>query len=89
MRFHAVVRGRVQGVGFRWFVREQARALDLAGWVANQRDGSVEVEAEGSTNGIDSLRQALSRGPDGASVAGVDELPPTSGALARPFTIMR
>lgn len=89
MRLHAVVRGRVQGVGFRWFVREEARALDLAGWVANRRDGSVEVEAEGSADGIDRLRQVLLRGPDGASVAGVDELPPSDGVLARPFTIMR
>jgi len=69
MRLHAVVRGRVQGVGFRWFVREQARALDLAGWVANRRDGSVEVEADGAPDAIAGLRQALARGPDGAAVA--------------------
>ena len=54
MQLHVVVRGRVQGVGFRWFVREAARALGLAGWVRNRPDGSVEVAAEGD---------AASRGP--------------------------
>ena len=47
MRVHLVVRGRVQGVGFRWFVKEVARGLDLAGWVKNRADGGVEVVAEG------------------------------------------
>jgi hypothetical protein len=47
-RLHAVVHGRVQGVGFRYFVMREARALGLSGWVRNQADGSVEVEAEGA-----------------------------------------
>jgi len=89
MRLHAVVRGRVQGVGFRWFVREQARALDLAGWVANRRDGSVEVEADGAPDAIAGLRQALARGPDGAVVEAVDTLAPSEGELQHPFTITR
>ena len=89
MRLHAVVRGRVQGVGFRWFVREEARALDLAGWVANRRDGTVEVEAEGAAGAIESLREVLARGPDGAVVSAVETLPPTEVALQRPFMISR
>jgi acylphosphatase len=89
MRIHVVARGRVQGVGFRWFVREAARRLDLAGWVLNRADGGVEVEAEGPAPAIESLRVALAKGPDGAVVTTLEELPPTSEVLPRPFTILR
>ena len=70
------IRGRVQGVGFRWFARVQGRRLGLAGWVANQPDGSVEVAASGDQSRLDELRRALRRGPDGADVTSVDELDP-------------
>lgn len=89
MRLHAVVRGRVQGVGFRWFVREEARKLGLAGCVANRRDGTVEVEAEGPAEAIASLERVLERGPEHAVVDGVDSLPPTDAVLQHPFTISR
>jgi acylphosphatase len=89
MRIHVVVRGRVQGIGFRWFVREAARALDVAGWVLNRPDGSVEVEADGSEAAIQSLRAALQTGPEGAVVAALDDLGPTGDVLARPFIIRR
>ena len=89
MRLHAVVRGRVQGVGFRWFVRETARSLDLAGWVMNRRDGRVEVEAEGTADAIESLNRALNEGPDGAHVEQVEPLPPSHANLEHPFTIVR
>ena len=94
-RMHVVVRGRVQGVGFRWFVREVARGLDLAGHVLNRRDGAVEVEAEGSPSAITALRAELAQGPDGAYVESVDDVPSvSSGAgdsrpLERPFSIVR
>jgi acylphosphatase len=88
-RLHVVVRGRVQGVGFRWFVREAARALDLAGHVLNRRDGGVEVEAEGSASALAALRRRLEEGPDGARVESLDELPSSAAALERPFTITR
>jgi acylphosphatase len=89
MRLHVVVHGRVQGVGFRWFVKDAARRLDLAGWVRNRGDGSVEVAAEGTDDSIATLRSALERGPDGARVEAVDDAPPVDDPLARPFAIER
>ncbi|HEY4129250.1 MAG TPA: acylphosphatase [Gemmatimonadaceae bacterium] len=86
---HVVVRGRVQGVGFRWFVRERARALDLAGWVMNRGDGCVEVAADGAEHAIAQLRAVLGRGPDGANVTAVEDLESNDGSLDRPFTIAR
>jgi acylphosphatase len=70
-RVEAVVRGHVQGVGFRWFVSRVASRLELEGWVANEADGSVRVVAEGSLPALDELVGALERGPAGASVADV------------------
>jgi acylphosphatase len=68
-RLHAVVRGRVQMVGFRYFVLEQAQALNLTGWVRNGDDGeSVEVAAEGPENALRELEAALRRGPGSARV---------------------
>jgi acylphosphatase len=68
MRLEARVRGRVQGVGFRYFVLRQARALGLTGWVANEPDGSVRAVAEGATEAIDRLDDILRSGPPGAVV---------------------
>ncbi len=62
-RLHAVVRGRVQGVGFRYFTRHVATALDLTGWVRNGDDGSVELEAQGAAAAVDQFRAALRQGP--------------------------
>ncbi len=70
-RLDAVVTGRVQGVGYRWFVREQARALGLAGWVRNEADGSVRVVAEGASSTLDALDAALREGPSGSVVRDV------------------
>ena len=69
IRFH--VTGRVQGVGFRWFVVKEARALGLAGYVRNLADGSVEVVAEGEAAALERLAAALAHGPAAARVAGV------------------
>jgi acylphosphatase len=88
-RIHVVVRGRVQGVGFRWFVREAARDARLAGWVRNRRDGAVELEVEGSEAALESFRARIARGPDGAVVSSVDDVAVTTEALAQPFTIIR
>jgi acylphosphatase len=89
MQAHVVVRGRVQGVGFRWFVRETAERIGVAGWVRNRPDGSVEVAADGDDAAIQLLRSALARGPSGASVTSIDDLPPHGTPLVRPFSILR
>lgn len=82
------LRGRVQGVGFRWFVRSQATSLGLAGWVANAPDGSVEIAASGDQAKLDYLRRAVARGPDGASVEMIEQLPPLDD-LPFPFSVRR
>jgi len=78
--FHAVVTGRVQGVGFRFSVVRQARVLGLFGTVANRPDGGVEVEAEGELPDLQRLLAWLRRGPPGAHVRDVQvEWLPWSG----------
>lgn len=67
------VRGRVQGVGFRWFVEHEARALGVAGWVRNNSDGSVEVLASGTRDQLSALRSRLQQGPRAARVDNVEE----------------
>jgi acylphosphatase len=89
MHMHVVVRGRVQGVGFRWFVREAARAAGLSGWVKNSSDGSVEVVASGDEASVGALRLALYSGPAGASVASVEEVAGIVGDLPHPFSVLR
>lgn len=68
-----IVRGRVQGVGFRWFVEREAHILGVAGWVRNNTDSSVEVLAVGSRDQISGLRSRLREGPRAARVDDVQE----------------
>ena len=68
----AVVSGRVQGVTYRQACRQEARRLDLIGWVRNRRDGSVEVWAQGSPDRIEKLIDWLWQGPPYAHVTGVE-----------------
>jgi acylphosphatase len=68
-----VVRGRVQGVGFRWFVEREARALGISGWVRNNSDGSVEVLASGTREQLSALRSLLQQGPRASRVDNVEE----------------
>jgi acylphosphatase len=78
-RIRAIVRGDVQGVGFRAATAQEARRARIAGWVRNMRDGSVEVEAEGTVQAVDALIKWLRRGPSLARVTAVeidDSLPP-------------
>lgn len=70
-----IVIGRVQGVGFRWFVDHEARALGLAGWVRNNLDGTVETLAMGTEQQHAALRRRLQQGPRAARVDEVKELP--------------
>jgi acylphosphatase len=72
-RLHLVFHGRVQGVGFRWFVMHEAAKFGLAGAVWNRRDGAVEVEAEGTRENLERLRAVIRRGPSGARVSAMDE----------------
>lgn len=68
MVLHFLVQGRVQGVGFRWFVQREASELDLHGWVRNTEDGHVEVVAAGKPHDLNELRTSLRRGPRGSRV---------------------
>ena len=68
-----VVRGRVQGVGFRFFVEREAHMLGIAGWVRNNPDGTVEVLAMGTREQLMGLRGRLRDGPRAARVDDVDE----------------
>jgi acylphosphatase len=87
---HVRIAGRVQGVGFRWFVREEARRLGLSGWVTNLPNGEVEVRASGEDRAVGRLRRALEVGPTGAEVAQVREVDESAAAtLPYPFTIHR
>lgn len=76
-----VVRGRVQGVGFRWFVEREAHTLGVAGWVRNRADGTVEVLAMGSKEQLSNLHARLRQGPRAARVDEVDvsEAQPVEG----------
>lgn len=73
MVLHFLVRGRVQGVGFRWFVQREASELDLHGWVRNTEDGDVEIVASGTPEDLADLRTSLRKGPRGARVDNVIE----------------
>jgi len=71
-RLVAIVRGMVQGVGYRWFVQREAARLGLEGWVANEADGSVEVVAEGPEPALGELVLMLWEGPPGSRVGNVE-----------------
>jgi acylphosphatase len=68
-----IITGRVQGVGFRWFVEREAKAIGVAGWVRNNDDGAVEVVASGNEEHLARLRKALEQGPRAARVDEVRE----------------
>ena len=71
-RLHAVVRGNVQGVGFRYFIQRKARDLGLHGWVRNNDDGTVELVAEGGRPELEKLMMAAEEGPRMARVQRVE-----------------
>ena len=67
-RLEAVVHGRVQGVGFRYYALRVATGLGLGGWVANEPDGSVRCVAQGSRGDLEAFTRDLAAGPPGATV---------------------
>jgi len=79
-----LVRGRVQGVGFRWFVEREAHILGIAGWVRNNHDGSVEVLAQGTRDQLSGLHSRLREGPRAARVdiVEVSEENPAAGLVS-------
>jgi acylphosphatase len=86
-RVAATVRGRVQGVGFRYFVVAAAMRLGVDGWVANAQDGTVHCEVEGDGRAVAELVRELERGPIGASVERVDLAPRVSTGTRSGFEI--
>ena len=69
---HLLIYGRVQGVGFRFYMQRKARELGLTGWVRNCRDGSVEAVIQGSAGAVETMIAWARRGPASAVVAGVE-----------------
>lgn len=86
---HYLVKGRVQGVGFRWFVQREAAELGLRGWVRNTDDGHVEIIAAGEANVLAELRTELHKGSRGSRVDAIveHELAESEGAQLGPFEI--
>jgi acylphosphatase len=82
-----VVRGRVQGVGFRWFVEREAHMLGIAGWVRNNHDGSVEILAQGTRDQLSGLHSRLREGPRASRVDSVEVSPAESMAGLSSFRI--
>jgi acylphosphatase len=68
MVLHFLIQGRVQGVGFRWYVQREAGELGLRGWVRNTEEGEVEVVVSGTETDLAELRASLRRGPRGTRV---------------------
>ncbi len=86
-RIQAVVRGRVQGVSFRYYTQREAQRLGVTGWVRNQPDGSVMTVAEATGETLDTFIQFLHHGPPSARVTQVDlEWLPATGEFGN-FTV--
>lgn len=83
------VRGRVQGVGFRYWTQGEATQLGLAGWVRNEPDGSVRALLSGSDDGVAQMLERLRQGPPGAAVSDVEMLTPGVQDVPGDFRILR
>lgn len=87
---HAKVHGKVQGVGFRYWVLSRARSLSLSGFVKNLPDGSVEAALSGPEDAVDNMMELLRHGPPGASVNSVEVMKKDPGEpYSGGFTILR
>ncbi|CAN7213641.1 acylphosphatase [Neorhizobium tomejilense] len=83
------ITGRVQGVGFRAWTREEAERLGLTGWVRNEPDGSVLALLAGPPAGISQMLERFRHGPPGASVSGAERQPATLAEKPAGFRITR
>jgi len=79
---HLAITGRVQGVGFRWWVQNAAAGLGVAGWVRNRRDGSVEAVFAGPANAVARMIEACQSGPSAARVADIAVREATAAEVA-------
>ncbi|KGP93052.1 acylphosphatase [Pontibacillus chungwhensis BH030062] len=80
-RIHMIVSGRVQGVGFRFSAQQKAQECNVVGWVKNKSDGTVEIEAQGENDRIQSYSEAIKHGPSPyakVSDITIEELEPTN-----------
>jgi acylphosphatase len=90
---HVVIRGRVQGVGYRMWTEDEARERSLAGWVRNRRDGAVEAVFAGAPDAVAAMVEACRRGPPGARVDEIDQREADAAVLAlrvagEPFSVL-
>ena len=81
---HLRIAGRVQGVGYRYFLRAEAQAAGINGWVRNRRDGTVEAVLQGDPQAVEKVVDWAKRGPPGARVADVDAQA-APGEFDRPY----
>lgn len=78
---HIIIRGKVQGVGYRAWIADEAEALGLAGWARNRKDGAVEAALSGPDEVVAALIAKCQHGPSMARVSGVDNQPAPEGML--------
>ncbi|MGE0749327.1 MAG: acylphosphatase [Variibacter sp.] len=83
-RRHVVIRGRVQGVGFRYWTQGEALRLGLEGFVRNRRDGTVEAMFSGPTAAVEAMLAACRQGPPGARVTAVEPAPEVGDKMPAP-----
>ncbi len=88
-RAQVLVRGLVQGVSYRAWAADQARQLELCGWVRNQADGSVEALVQGAEGQVNQFVERCRSGPAEARVTSVDQTPERTGTELKGFQITR
>ncbi|MDH5563981.1 MAG: acylphosphatase [Nitrospirota bacterium] len=88
-RVHAIVNGKVQGVGFRAFTQDQATQKGIVGWVRNREDGSVELEAEGPRAILDDFLKVLEQGPGLSRVEHITVDWKAANRQTQGFTVLR
>ncbi len=82
------IRGKVQGVGFRYWTQSEAQKLGLGGWVRNESDGSVSALIVGPKHAVDSMLKRFEEGPEAASVSRVNSISVDNGQSAGSFNIV-